>query len=139
METNELVAVIVTAALGGGGVASFVDAFKNRKKVKADTTQSLSESAVKMVASIQESLDEAQKDAAEARREASAAREEAKNARVEARKEGDQMWTQMHLMRREMETMVYRFRRLTGAILDDNVSREELKRLAQSHDTGGSS
>lgn len=136
---GEIVFAILMALLGGGGIASIVDAVRNRKKTRADTTAVLSDSAVNMVQSIQEALNEAQADAKEAREEARKARQEAHESRMAARQEGDELWHQMHLMRREMEVMVYRFRRLTGAILDDNVSREELKLMAQSSDMGGTS
>lgn len=134
---GEIVFTLLMTLLGGGGIASIVEAVKNRKKNRADTTAVLSDSAVKMVESIQEALNEAQADAKEAREEARKARQESHESRMAARHEGDELWHQMHLMRREMEVMVYRFRRLTGAILDDNVSREELKLMAQSPDMGG--
>ena len=65
---------------------------------------------------LRETANEAQQDAAEARATARKASEEANGA-----------LQQMHHVRHEMEVLAYRFRRLTGAILDDNVTRTELK------------
>lgn len=136
---GEIVFTLLMALLGGGTVASLIEAVKNRKKTRADTTAVVSDSAIKLVASIQQALDEAQEDAKQARDEARQARQEAHAARIAARAEGDELWHQMHLMRREMEGLVYRFRQLRGAILDDNVSRDELKLMAQHSDAGGTS
>lgn len=136
---GEIVFGLLMALLGGGGGISLVDAIKNRKRNRADTTAVVSDSAIKLVSSIQSALNEAQEDAQQARNEARQARTEAQAARIAARAEGDELWHQMHLMRREMEGLVYRFRQLRSAILDDNVSREELKLMAQTPDTGGTS
>lgn len=118
--TTEVVTVVV-AVFSGGGAVSLIEALRHRGKDKADTTASISAAAVEVVTMLRETANEAQKDAAEARLTARKASEEANGA-----------LQQMHQVRHEMEVMAYRFRRLTGAILDDGVTRTELKIMVRS-------
>lgn len=69
-----------------------------------------------LVKMLQDTANEAQVDANEARLSSR-----------EAAKEAADALRQMHEVRQEMELLAYRWRRLTGAILDDNVTRDELK------------
>lgn len=125
--TTEVVTVVV-AVFSGGGAVSLIEALRHRGKDKADTTASISAAAVEVVTMLRETANEAQKDAIEARLTARQASEEANGA-----------LQQMHQVRHEMEVMAYRFRRLTGAILDDNVTRTELKIMVRSPTPEGGS
>ena len=125
----------VVAALSGGGVVSLIDALRNRGKDKAQTTATLSQATLQFAETLAKATDAAQADADAARQDANAARQTARAAREEA----DETMRQMHIVRQEMEMMAYRFRRLTGAILDDNVTREDLKDMVRfSRKEGGS-
>lgn len=125
--TTEVVTVVV-AVFSGGGLVSAMEAIRHRGKDKADTTATVSAAAIEVVAMLRETANEAQRDAAEARKDANEARQTSKQANEEARG----ALAQMHEVRHEMEVMAYRFRRLTGAILDDNVTRTELKMMVRS-------
>jgi hypothetical protein len=114
-----LVAVVI-AALSGGGFASILRAFADRRKVRADAAASLTAGAVALIQQMQIALDAAQADAAEAQKTSK-----------EAREEGNEALRQMAQIRREAEVLAHRLRRLTAAILDDNVSREELKMMVR--------
>lgn len=121
MPSSTEVVTVVVALFSGGGIVSAIEAVRHKGKDKADTTAALSAAAVEVVNMLRETANEAQADAAEARKTAKAAREEANGA-----------LQQMHEVRHEMEVMAYRFRRITGAILDDNVTRTELKLMVRS-------
>lgn len=121
MPNSTEVVTVVVAAFSGGGVVSLIEALRHRGKDKADTTASISAAAVDVVTMLRETANEAQQDAAQARATAREARDEANGA-----------LQQMHQVRHEMEVMAYRFRRITGAILDDNVTRTELKLMVRS-------
>lgn len=129
----QLVASVVIAGLSGGGLVSFIEAVRNRGKDKATTTATLSQATLDFAKALQESANEAQKDTAEARKDANEARQMAREARTEA----DETLKQMHFVRQEMEMLAYRFRRITGAILDDNVTRDDLKVMVRAPGPGG--
>lgn len=112
----EAVTALVVAALSGGGVVSAIEAFRHRGRDRAETTATVSSAAVELMKMLQDTANEAQIDANEARKSSKAAAAEA-----------DAALRQMHEVRQEMELLAYRWRRLTGAILDDNVTRDELK------------
>lgn len=122
----QTVTTVIVAGLTGGGLVSFIDAVRNRGKDKAAATATVSQAAANLVEMLQSTANEAQLDAAEARKAA-------KEARIEA----DATLRQMHIVRQEMEIMAYRFRRLTGAILDDNMTREDLKLMVRAPSPGG--
>lgn len=113
------VLTVFMALVSGGVVAGIIDWIRNRKKPQAEVTAIVSQAAAEAVKMLTDAANEAQLDANEARKAAKEARTEAEEARRE-----------MRTVRLEMELLVFRFRRLVGAIHDDNVSREDLKALA---------
>ena len=121
MPSSTEVVTVVVAVFSGGGAVSLIEALRHRGKDRADTVNAISAAAIETVQMLKDTANEAQKDAAEARLTARQASEEANGA-----------LKQMHQVRHEMEVMAYRFRRLTGAILDDNVTRTELKLMVRS-------
>lgn len=125
--TTEVVTVVV-AVFSGGGLVSGIEALRHRGKDKADTTASISAAAIEVVTMLRETAQAAKLDADEARKEAA----EARNTSRQANQEANGALQQMAEVRHEMEVMAYRFRRLTGAILDDNVTRTELKLMVRS-------
>lgn len=122
---TEVITALVVAALSGGGVVSAIEAIRHRGKDKAETTATVSAAAVQLMQMLQTTANEAQVDSDEARK-----------ASKSARNEADMALRQMHEVRQEMELLAFRWRRMTGAILDDNVTREELKILARGPGTG---
>jgi methyl-accepting chemotaxis protein len=125
--TTEVVTVVV-AVFTGGGLVSAIEAIRHRGRDRADTTATISAAAEGVVKMLQEVANQAKADADEARREAAEARTTSRKAGEEA----NGALQQMHQVRHEMEVMAYRFRRLTGAILDDDVTRTELKLMVRS-------
>lgn len=105
--------------VSGGVIGAVIDWVRNRGKPRAEVTAIVSQAAAETVRMLTEAANEAQIDAAEAQKAAKAARAEAEQAQRE-----------MRTVRLEMELLVFRFRRLVGAIHDDNMSREDLKALA---------
>ena len=123
---EQILIAVVLAFLGGSGVASLVSGFMNRKKNRVEI-------AASVVSILRAEMEAAQQDAKEAREEANAAREEAK----EARQITHQTVTRMYEIQQQAELLAYRLRRLTGAILDTNVPRDELIEMARATQTGG--
>lgn len=117
----------VTLLLGGGFLATAIDWFRNRGKPKVEITAMISTAAAQAVEMLQKTANEAEADTRQARVEA----KEASQAAHQARLEVEETREEMRSMRLEMATLAYRFRRLVGAILDDNVSREDLRRMAR--------
>lgn len=128
MPSSTEIVTVVVAVFSGGGAVSLIEALRHRGKDKADTTTAISAAAVEVVTMLRETAQAAKRDADEARKEAAEAQ---KTSRL-ANEEANGALQQMHQVRHEMEVMAYRFRRLTGAILDDNVTRTELKLMVRS-------
>lgn len=126
LSPEQILVAIVVASLGGGGLASLVSGFINRKKNKVEI-------AASVVSILRAEMEAAQQDAKEAHEEAKAAREEAKEARLITH----QTVIKMYEIQQQAELLAYRLRRLTGAILDTEVSREELIDMARATQTGG--
>lgn len=127
MPSTAEVLTVVVAVFSGGGLVSGIDALRHRGKDKADTTASISAAAGEVVQMLRQAAQEAKHEAEEARKDAAEARRTSRQAGEEA----NGALQQMHEVRHEMEVMAYRLRRLTGAILDDNVTRTELKLMVR--------
>jgi len=112
-------ASIVAASLAGGGFVAVVNALAKRRAVKADVTDRLTDSALKMLQAAGADANEAYKEAAEARKEAAEARRETGNARREV--------AQLSV---EVDALAGRVHRLLGWIHDPQMTILELRRLA---------
>lgn len=105
-------ASIAASALAGGGFVAIINAVARRRAVKADVTEKLTDSALKM-------LHAARTDANEAYREASEARKEAGQARREVAQ-----------LSAEVGALAGRVHRLLGWIHDPYMSIDRLRVLA---------
>lgn len=111
MSTLTTVASLIATALASGGLGVIVNALANRRKVRVDAADRLSDGALKWV-------DEFQADAREARHEASEARREATEAHV-----------QMRAVRAEAEWLAKQLQQLRRAIVDPSATLERLRAM----------
>lgn len=124
------VALSLGAAMTTGGIGmGVIDWLRNRRKDRVDVASSVITMMEKFSQTLQAATDAAQNDAREAQNDAKAAYTEAAEARKEAARANalaDETMSKFFDIRQQAETLAYRLRRLTGAILDENVSRGEL-------------
>lgn len=118
-----MIATVVGAGLGGGGLVAIVNAVARRRPVKVDAADRLSDGALKWV-------DEFQADAREARSEAAHARREATEAHA-----------QMRAVRAEAEWLAGQLQALRRAIMAPDATLDRLRALvgpdANHNGTGG--
>jgi hypothetical protein len=79
-----MIATVVGAGLGGGGLVAIVNAVARRRTTKVDAADRLSDGALKWVNEFQENANEARFEAAAARREATEAHAQMRAVRAEA-------------------------------------------------------
>jgi len=112
-------ASIVAASLAGGGFVAVVNALAKRRAVKADVTDRLTDSALKMLQAAGADANEAYREAAEARKEATEARRETTHARRE-----------MAALSLEVDALAGRIHRLLNLIHDPSMDIGRLRLLA---------
>lgn len=113
------VASLVASALAGGGFVAIVNAVARRRTVKADATEKLTDSALKMLQVAGADANEAYKEASEARQEAAEARRETGHARREVAQ-----------LSAEVDALAAKMHRLLGWIHDPYMSIDRLRVLA---------
>ena len=114
MSWSEIVGTAITSLLASGGLIAVVNAVANRRKVKVDAADQLSDAALEQVRSALEQVAMARRDAEEARRSATHAWAEAADAR------------------REAMTVAAQLRRLHSEILSPVATIEHLRTLVAS-------
>ena len=114
-----LVAAVLSALLGGGAVVAVINAVANRRKVRVEVADRLSDSSLKWVQEFQEEAQRARLEASEARREVAEVRREL----------GD--------VRREAEALARDLRNLRGAIMSPTATLERLRAMVGGDSTNG--
>ena len=112
-------ASVVASAMAGGGFVAIVQALARRHAVKADVTEKLTDSALKMLHVARADANEAYKEASEARKEASEARRETATARRDVAQ-----------LSAEVDALAGRVHRLLGWIHDPYMTIDRLRVLA---------
>lgn len=118
--TLTLITAVASALVSGGGLVAIVNALASRKKVRTDAAARLSDEALKWVGEFQEEARAARTEAAALRRETSRTREEAQEARV-----------QVAAVTAEAEALGRQVHALRAAILDPQVTRQQLHTMVQ--------
>lgn len=121
---------LAIAGLFGGGLTEAIRAVASRRKARAETTVTLSDSTLKWAKDLQ-------KDADEARAGEQAAWQEVRKTRTEMQEELNQIRSELHKHRQFAELLTYRYRVLISAIMSPNVSRESLMAMASEPGPGG--
>jgi chromosome segregation ATPase len=116
---------LLAAGLGGGGMATMVNAVAKRRSRRVDAAGRFSDSNLKWVEQFQEETREARQDATEARREAAEARREATNAHRE-----------MRAVREEAEALAGRLAALIRLIHDPYMSLDRLRAMVPAPPAG---
>lgn len=118
--TLTLITAIASALVSGGGLVAIVNALASRRKVKTDAAARLSDEALKWVGEFQEEAKAARSEAAALRRETTRTREEAQEARV-----------QVAVVTGQAEALGRQVQALRAAILDPQVTREQLHSMVR--------
>lgn len=111
MSWADTAGTVVASVLASGGAVALINAFANRKKVKVDAVDQLSDTALEQVRSALEQVALARQDAADARRSAT------------------QAWAEAAEARREAMAVAAHLRRLTSEILSPVATIEHLRTL----------
>lgn len=111
MNWPTVIASVVAALLGGGGIAAVITAMGGRKVAKVEAADRLNESTLEWAAAVKA-------DAADARRET-----------ADARREMAEMRLEMASVRHEAEALAKDLRHLRLAILDPFATLEQLRAM----------
>jgi hypothetical protein len=111
MNWPTVIASVVAALLGGGGIAAIISAVSRQKVTKVEAADRLNESTLEWAAAVKA-------DAADARRET-----------ADARREMAEMRLEMATVRREAEALAQELRQLRLAILDPFATLDSLRML----------
>lgn len=130
---GDLAVAAVTGILSGAGVGSMIDAFRHRKRDRIDAAASLTAANLEFTKRLEAALDAAEADTKDAREVARRAQEESSKAHAMAH----QTMMRLYEIQQQAELLAYRLRRLNSAILDDDVTRDDLKAMANIPGPGG--
>lgn len=111
MNWPTVIASVIAALLGGGGMAAVISALAGRKVAKVEAADRLNESTLEWASAVKA-------DAADARRET-----------ADARREMAEMRLEMATVRREAEALAQELRKLRLAILDPFATLEQLRAM----------
>lgn len=115
------VATTVIGVLGGiGGSAALVGQIFQRRKIRAETADVLTDTALTLVEPLQKRVQEVTAEAREAREETRQSREETRQAREE-----------MGELRESLGEVIAMLRRWRAAVLNPHVTREELQEMVR--------
>jgi len=109
MDPTQAVTAVIGAVGGLGGIAALIGAVFQRKRIRAETADVLTDTALTLVEPLQKRVRELDQEAREARKE-------------------------VRTLRDELGDMIATLRRWKAAILDDRVDREHLVRMVQTDD-----
>jgi hypothetical protein len=118
VDAMTVVTSVGAAMFGGGGIAAIVGAIARRRTIRADAAETLTDSALELVAALKA-------DAAAARVDARAAAKDAASARREAA----ETHRQMVQVRQEAQLLAGRLRQLVRAIHQPDQTIERLRTL----------
>ncbi|BAL87285.1 hypothetical protein AMIS_20650 [Actinoplanes missouriensis 431] len=120
MDATQIVTAVIGVLGGIGGLGALVGSVFQRRKIRAEAADVLTDTALTLVEPLQERVKEVTKEAKEAREEARQAREE------------------MADLRTSLAELMGLMRRWRAAVLSPHVSRETLMEMVRTDEVGSS-
>lgn len=114
MDTTQLVTAVIGILGGIGGLGALAASFFQRRKIRAEAADVLTDTALTLVEPLQKRVKEVTAEASEARAEAGRAREE------------------MAELRASLADLIAQLRRWRAAVLSPHVTREQLMEMVRS-------
>ncbi len=127
MGTTEIVTAIIGVIGGVGGIGAFLTSIFQRKKIRAEAADVLTDTAITLVEPLQRRVKEVTDEAREARAETRQAREETRQARAETQLAREEMSE----LRADLGEVMTLLRRWRAAVLNPHITREQLQEMVR--------